>query len=492
MGRHLPLLATLLVALGSGCVGELTPPSPAADPEPVADAGPVTDAGADDGDAGAPAGDAGPANDTAEAADAGSPPADAGPVVDAGPPLEPVRDDLEDAGSPQDRARGGMDRVAIAAALAEAGVALPAGAEVFAVRIEAGAGGPASRMYEAGEGAFSVDFWPASSIKLLAAVGALEMVAGRGFTGAAEVRWDSGYGDDLAAIYDRAIRVSSNADYDRLIRVAGYDWLNTELLRPGRGFEVTVITSSYGGIDVRDVSGMTLREGGREDYVPRRVATGSYGRNDTNLFELVDGLRRVMLHHELPAAERFALADADVAGLADALCGANHSYFEPGARDALGPGTRVCHKAGWVPSAECVDHALIEAPAGARFLLAATAPYAGCADALAAVARHALPAVADGLAPPLEADAGVAVRVQLDDAGLAGGAPAQRATIEVEGADRVELWVDAEPVVSLEGAGRFETTRPLIGEERALISVRAWSGDRVIAFRAGRASRPGP
>ena len=207
-----------------------------------------------------------------------------------------------------------VDDATLEAALADAGVDLPAGSSVYAVRIdEAGAG----TAYEAGEGAGYAGFWPASSVKLLAAVGALEYLSGLGFTGEARITMD-GETFTVADVYEEAIADSSNEAYDQLVRIAGVDWLNDQFLTAANGFGDTVIQRSFTGWGVDVSPAMTVVEDGRRLTVPARRASGSYGcggdGNCSTLLDLTESVRRVTLDAELPEHERFDIAPADVAG----------------------------------------------------------------------------------------------------------------------------------------------------------------------------------
>ena len=261
-------------------------------------------------------------------------------------------------------------------ALAAIGYRLPAGAAVYAAKITKDPAGLAYDDYQAGGGAMAANFWPASSIKLLAAVGALEFVGQQGFTGAATVRFGTGAPRSIRSIYDGAIRISSNGDYDTLVRLAGVDWLNRQFLTPARGFPVTVIQKSYTAAgNVRSTPAVTISEGGRSATIPARTA----GRdpacaqvNCSNLLEMSESVRRVVLHNEIPEAERFRISAADAAALTDALLGAE-GWFEPAVARVLGPAAKIYGKPGWVPANDCLDVTLIEAQ-GRRYLLSATVP----------------------------------------------------------------------------------------------------------------------
>jgi hypothetical protein len=280
------------------------------------------------------------------------------------------------------------------AALAAAGYRIPAGAGVYAAKVTKEGGGLAYEDYQAGIGALGTAFWPASSIKLLAAVAALEYVGQQGFTGAATVAFGNGGPRTLKSIYDAAIRISDNAAYDLLVEIAGLDYLNREFLTPARGFPVTVIQRSYTvGGNLRVNPAITLAEGGRKVVIPART-----GRVDTscpqgqcsNLFEMSESVRRVVLHNEIPEAERFKLAPADVAGLNSALLGAE-GWFEPAVSRVMGAGARIYGKPGQVPGRDCLDVVVVEGRNNQRILLSATVPerQGGC-PALIALAERVL------------------------------------------------------------------------------------------------------
>ena len=270
-----------------------------------------------------------------------------------------------------------VDSATLGDALAEVGVDLPRGSSVYAVRLEADGTGTA---YEAGEGAEYGDFWPASSVKLLAAVGALEYLSDLGFTGDARITMERET-FTVADVYEAAIADSSNEAYDTLVRIAGVDWLNEEFLTLANGFGHTVIQRSYSGWGV-DSPAMTIQEDGRQVTIPARPVTGTYGcqeddGNCSTLLELTESVRRVTLDAELPQAERFDIAAADLAGLTDALLAAE-GFVEPAVSEVLGDETLVYNKPGYVPGDECVDVALLtDEAAGMRYLLAVETPEDG-------------------------------------------------------------------------------------------------------------------
>ena len=190
-----------------------------------------------------------------------------------------------------------------AALIASIGYRFPPGANVYAAKITKEAGGLTYEDFEGGGGALGRNFWPASSIKVFAAVGALEYIGQQGFTGAATVNFGSGAPRTVRSIYDGAIRISDNADYDLLVEIAGVDWLNKEFLTPARGFPRTVIQRSYTvGGNLRATPAITLSEGGRTVTIPARngkVDTDCAQGQCSDLFEMSESVRRVVLHNEI-------------------------------------------------------------------------------------------------------------------------------------------------------------------------------------------------
>lgn len=259
------------------------------------------------------------------------------------------------------------------------GIDLPEGANVYAAIARPDAAGLGLEEYEAGGGAAATGFWPASSVKPLAAVGALEFLGRYGFTGAATVSVD---GEDGAwtveDLYDEAITDSSNDAYDLLVQIAGVDWLNNAFLTPDHGFHQTVIQRSYvygGGLPSPP---MTISEGDRTVDLPERDPGGNPAvpdeGNRSDLAELAQSVARVVLHEQLPPERRFPIGGADAMALRYALLAAD-GFLGPGIHDALGPDALVFSKPGYVVGDDCVDVAFVQQPGtDAGYLLGVSTP----------------------------------------------------------------------------------------------------------------------
>ncbi|MDQ3978433.1 MAG: hypothetical protein M3314_02625 [Actinomycetota bacterium] len=278
------------------------------------------------------------------------------------------------------RPRQSLNHEALEAAFRAVGAELPEGTSLYAAQILRHDGVLSYDEYDAGDGAFTTDFWPASSIKVVAAVGALEFLAGMGFTGAARVTTEDG-SVAVRDLYEEALRDSSNGAYDWLVSIPGVDWLNTEFLVPGNGFTATVIQRSYtdpeSGLVPSPV--MTISEGERTLELPAREVEGTDRCPDrgncSNLLEMSDTLRRIVLVDEIPPTERFVIAPEDVAALRRALLEAE-GFIDPGAEAVFGVGTPVFNKPGQTLDDECVDVGLVEGPRNG-YMLAITTPVDG-------------------------------------------------------------------------------------------------------------------
>ncbi|WAS04000.1 polysaccharide deacetylase family protein [Gloeomargaritales cyanobacterium VI4D9] len=390
-----------------------------------------------------------------------------------------------------------MDRQFLPQTLGRKGVRLPAGTAVYAVQIEPGVGGrPAYRFYEAGLGAFSQGFWPASTVKVLPAVAALEWVHTQGFTGQATVELPR-MRDRLERIVDRSIRESSNLDYDLTVQLVGLDWLNQKFLTPERGFPTTQLQRGYSGaVNIYASPGLILREGNRQKYIPPRSSQGgekcpAQG-NCANLFEMTEAVRRVVLHGELEPQEQFRISPEDAVRLTESLCRAEPSFFAPGARAALGRTPRICHKPGWVLSRDCVDSGVVLAGTE-RYLLAVAMPAYRAGDncqGLSQVAQQVLTALRTA---PLggmthQPNRGLPLQAQLLSRN-----GVYEVVVRVTGADRVVVWLDQESLGEQTGVGPEYRwlTRITKGGER-LLRVQVWQGDQVVAYQSQKVTLTEP
>ncbi len=181
------------------------------------------------------------------------------------------------------------------------------------------------------------DWWPASTIKLYAAIAALEAVRARGFSPAVQLTFrypEAPYRIGLSELVERAIVRSENPAFNRLVELVGFDEINRDFFTEEHGLGGTVFLRAYGagaphhdeetghGIN-RFSPPVDLVEGDTRARLPPRRGRGHYRCPDlgncTSLRELAEAMRRVMLHEHLPAGERYDLGDAELRLLRGAL-----------------------------------------------------------------------------------------------------------------------------------------------------------------------------
>ncbi len=259
-----------------------------------------------------------------------------------------------------------LDRTTLPALLAEAGLQPPSGFKALVVRVHREPDGPKYTFYDfSGTSQDRDDWWPASTVKVFAAVAALERLREWGFTPRATVTFHDPSGDvtrPVEWLVRQAITHSDNAAFDLLVEVVGGDEMNRWLRE--RRFRDTVLLRGYSRRHVDPASKhgilsvsapITVQEAGR---LPRRLPARK-GRirdgcrdlgNCTTLWDLCDCLRRVMLHDRLPDRERLDLGPEEVDLLRSALGGPRERGLGVvrGLRAAFAPREVTCfHKPGF-------------------------------------------------------------------------------------------------------------------------------------------------
>jgi hypothetical protein len=215
------------------------------------------------------------------------------------------------------------------------------------------------------------DWWPASTVKLYAAIAALERARAMGYPPLAWLtfHYEGEEGEPvrlrLSQIVRRAIVPSDNAAFDQLVELVGFDELHERFFSARNGFTNTVFLRAYGGRNRDPETGfsrnrrspaITIEHGGRRRRLEPRDGAGRYECPDhgncTTLRELAEAMRRVMLHERLPEDQRFALGPEELALLRSALVAERPERAELLA-DALRRGfgesvpIRIHHKPGY-------------------------------------------------------------------------------------------------------------------------------------------------
>jgi hypothetical protein len=419
--------------------------------------------------------------------------------------LPPLRDDALTPWTWHQQSLALLDQSVLGKAFAAAGYAPPAGSYLLAVRVVPGLAQPAFAYYSLAATATTYSagaYWPASTVKLAAAVGALRTLGKHQLTGAASVSFtddDGSYSGTVKSLYSQALEVSSNVAYNRLMEIAGFDEINDQYLTAAESLPSMVLQRRYTHplptSNLRTSPAIAYSEGALAGTLPKRVGVGQHPEcpsegNCVTLLELLDLMRRVTLHHELPAGDRFPLAAADVAALQASL-EASPTRMEPGASQALGHPVKVYNKTGEVAGDDRLDHGLIvDTVGGARFLLALAMPYDTTSDAAAStLARQALLALVaqPAAGPALQRAAGSPITVQIDDQGpgKTPGTRAHRLTIAAPGADSLELFVDGYALPKPAGPSPwFLLDHDFSKAGDRLLVVRARAAGALVGYRA--------
>jgi len=229
------------------------------------------------------------------------------------------------------------------------------------------------------------DFWPASTVKLYAAIAAMERVCEAGFDldvtatfahRGADGSWALDSARTLREMTSEVFRRSSNEDYTLLLRLVGIDWLNTRFLCVERGFPNSALMRGYvktrPWVYEREEAQrirLTSADGSRSvdlehvwsgrSYAEERGCTVIDSRtgNVTTPRELLDCLRRILFHEHLPEADRFRLSAEQLRFLregGDGLTGLATAAPESGpsgwtkAAHGFFPKARYHHKSGLI------------------------------------------------------------------------------------------------------------------------------------------------
>lgn len=287
----------------------------------------------------------------------------------------------------------------------------PAFSRALVVVVRPGVGQPRYFHYSLGDTAFEVPrhyFHPASTVKLATSVGALWTVGALGLTGDAEIEFTDAEGIQRGRIADmihEALMHSSNKDYNRLVRIAGFDALNEQYLSPRWGLPEMAIQARYG-----DRRGPTLRYSPPMQYhqselhgeIPAREASRHHPTckgNCATLFELHDVQRRVILHEELPVEQRFPIGQADVERMR-ATMRITRKRLGRVPDEAFGAPVEVLNNVGRIPGLALLENAtLIERNGSRRLFMVASVAFPAT---LGATDRLVVPRLRELVRPTLD------------------------------------------------------------------------------------------
>jgi len=400
-----------------------------------------------------------------------------------------------------DRAAALADRAEIAEAFARRGYEAPRDAFLLVGGVSTIGGRPAFTWFSLGDSGFRASaesFWPASMVKLVAAVGALTTLRAHGLTGSARVSFTDGrgaYSGAVSNLYSSALMRSNNVAYDRLMKIAGFDTINDALLRTEDGFPFMAIQRAYDAASdpqLRISPEIAYDERGRTGVIPRRESDHAHPQcpddgNCATLFEMLHFLARAVLHDELDERDRFDLHRTDVAALRRCL-DRSPTRIGAGIQAALRHPTTVYNKGGRVPDLVANDHALVvDQRTRRRYLVAASIREEGGKDAtqerltefVRRGMRAALGAMERGI--PAARDGGIPIAISWRPEGR-GEAPL-RIDIAADGElDSLVLYAGREEIARSRGEP-IVVTRALPGDALDLYVAIARKGKKIVGYK---------
>ena len=178
-----------------------------------------------------------------------------------------------------------------------------------------------------------MDWNAASTVKLFSAVGAIERLQAKGFDSRAQVTF---FGQGKAQhtvqeLIEASLIKSDNLAHNRLVQLAGYDFLNGRVLK-NRGLKHTAIHRPYetsrwipmtGSRTFRETPKIVLKQGRKTATLPAEQGKHGYtcphSAACTSVADLAQAMRSLMLHEQLGPRDRFKLDKRSLRLIRDAL-----------------------------------------------------------------------------------------------------------------------------------------------------------------------------
>ncbi len=401
-----------------------------------------------------------------------------------------------------DRSAALADRETLGKTFDKRGYTPPRESYLLIGRISKIAGKPAFTWFSLGDTGFDASadsFWPASMVKLIAAVGALETLHAQGLNGSSKISFTDGRGEysgNASRLYGSALSHSNNVAYDRLIKIAGFDALNEDLLSPSNGFPFMTMQCSYdkeNDPSLRTSPAIEYEDKKLTGVIPERTSEAVHeqcpeGANCATLFELLHLLARVVLHDEMDVEDRFNLHWTDKKALRRYLEKAP-TRIGPGIEEALGHPITVYNKGGRVPDMVANDHALaVDEENGRRYLVAASIAEDHSKDEtkamIAELVHRGMEAVAYKMNRgfPVARDGGVPLEFAWNPVGEEGEAVSVSVSAPQE-VDSLKLF-EGSKEIAVSAGEPISIERPVPGEKPQLYVAVARKGKRIVGYKS--------
>ena len=189
------------------------------------------------------------------------------------------------------------------------------------------------RAFDYNGSSLTTDWNPASTVKIFAAIGALKRIEELGFSSRAKVTFNTKkpYSTTVSALIEAAIIQSDNIAYNRVVQLASFEKLHTDILTSKYGIARTALNRGYQLKDwekmgedpsLRVSPAITLTEGKQVVKLPAATSKAPVNCSSTactTLQDLGEITRRLMLQEQLDPAESFSLAQTDLLMLRRAM-----------------------------------------------------------------------------------------------------------------------------------------------------------------------------
>lgn len=364
----------------------------------------------------------------------------------------------------------------------------------LAAKIVPGVGQPAFRYYSLGNTGFVESprrFWPASTIKIWAALGSLMTLKRMGVSGEARLLLFDPLGVFSGQLHD-LMKEITNENYDRLLRVAGLKSLNSFSKSEKFGMDSLVVQRGYAGGSVRYSPTLRFQQAGRSGKIRARRWRRRHPKcrsNCTSLFAIQEIVRRIGLHSQLPKKERFPIFTSDVERWKTQML-TYWKWTKDGIEAVLGRGAKIYNKAGSVPGNHFLDNSYIESNLG-RFLLTVASPWPRrhytvdlSLRNLNELARQTLNVVVSDSSPGplLQPNAG---RMKVKVAARARSSKRFTATVQAKGVSRLRAWIGQRLLrVQNRGRGKFRLRGRFPQSGDQLLVLQGYAGERLVSYRS--------
>ncbi len=373
---------------------------------------------------------------------------------------------------------------------------------ILVTRVVPGVGQPAYQHYSLENTGFMYSrrkYWPASTVKVWAAVGALMTLSEYGLTGKDRLVFRDRLGkfDGTAAdLYGKIV----NEKYDRLMRIAGGKRFHDSKRREKYGYPYMVITRAYSPLrTLRYSPKIVFYKDGERGVIPRRRFRKRYKRCRSNcitFLELQEVLRRLVLHDELPKSERFPITREDVEGIKKMLLQTPNKIGRA-ARKMWGRGVKSYNKSGSARGLDQLENVfLVKGPH--RYIVTASVPWyrpdASASPSLIILNKlglftlRAMEKISTDVVS-VQHDGGLPLDIQV----AAKSVDDQKFVVDVlaKGMDKVQVWDGRQPLpVKRLKPGLFSVTHTFGKTGRRILTVRGFKKGKPVAHRSVRVTLP--